>query len=87
MNSFTGIFRQSFKPLAHVLTQATTTPPPPAAPIKFKRTPLNGRAYCSQYLWKTHCIDDQDKYQSVTDTDSEFTEYQTPRKKLQSIGV
>ena len=37
--------------------------------------------------WQTHCIDDQDKFQSVTDTDNEFTECQTPRKKLQSIGI
>ena len=36
---------------------------------------------------RTHCIDDQDKFQSVTDTDNEFTECQTPRKKLQSIGI
>ena len=31
--------------------------------------------------------DDQDKLQSVKDTDKEFTECQTPRKKLQSIGI
>ena len=36
---------------------------------------------------QTHCIDDQDKVQSVTDTDNEFTECQTPRKKLQLIGI
>ena len=36
---------------------------------------------------QTHCIDDQDKFQSVTDTDNEFTECQTPRKKLQSIDI
>ena len=36
---------------------------------------------------QTHCIDDQDKVQSVTDTDNEFTECQTPRKKLQSIDI
>ena len=36
---------------------------------------------------QTHCIDDQDKFQSVTDTDNEFTECQTPRKKLQSIAI
>ena len=36
---------------------------------------------------QTHYIDDQDKFQSVTDTDNEFTECQTPRKKLQSIGI
>ena len=32
-------------------------------------------------------VDDQDKVQSVTDTDNVFTEFQTPRKKLQSIGI
>ena len=36
---------------------------------------------------QTNCIDDQDKVQSVTDTDNEFTECQTPKKKLQSIGI
>ena len=36
---------------------------------------------------QTHCIDDQDKFQSAKDTDNEFTECQTPRKKLQSIGI
>ena len=36
---------------------------------------------------QTHCIDDQDKGQSITDTDNEFTECQPPRKKLQSIGI
>ena len=40
------------------------------------------------FCWRqTHCIDDQDKFQSVTDTDNEFTECQTPRKKLQSIDI
>ena len=36
---------------------------------------------------QTHCNDDQDKFQSITDTDNEFIECQTPRKKLQSIGI
>ena len=36
---------------------------------------------------QTHCIGDQGKFQSVTATDNEFTECQTPRKKLQSIGI
>ena len=36
---------------------------------------------------QTHCIDDRDKIQFVTDTDNKFTECQTPRKKLQSIGI
>ena len=40
------------------------------------------------FCWgQTNCIDDQDKVQSVTDTDNEFTDCQTPRKKLQSIGI
>ena len=40
------------------------------------------------FCWRqTNCIDDQDKFQSVTDTGNEFTECQTPRKKLQSIGI
>ena len=29
---------------------------------------------------QTRCIDDQDKFQSVTDTDNGFTECQTQRK-------
>ena len=36
---------------------------------------------------QTHCIDDQSKFQSVTDTDNEFTQCQAPRQKLQSIGI
>ena len=36
---------------------------------------------------QTHCIDDQNKFQSLTDTDHDFTECQTPRKNLQSIGI
>ena len=36
---------------------------------------------------QTHCIDDQDKVQSATDTDNKSTECQTPRNKLQSIGI
>ena len=36
---------------------------------------------------QTHCIDDQDNVQSVTDTDNEFNKCQTPRKKLQSFGI
>ena len=38
-------------------------------------------------LEMTKCIDDQDKFQSVNDTDNEFTECQTPRKKLQLVGI
>ena len=36
---------------------------------------------------QTHCIDDQDKFQSVKDTDNGFTECQTPKKKLQSNDI
>ena len=36
---------------------------------------------------QTRCIDDQDKFQSVTDTDNGFTECQAQRKQLQSLGV
>ena len=36
---------------------------------------------------RTYCIDNQDKFQSVTDTDNQFTECQTPRKKFLSIGI
>ena len=36
---------------------------------------------------QTKCIGDQDKFQSVKDTDNELTECQTPRKKLQLIGI
>ena len=36
---------------------------------------------------QTDCIDDQDKFQPVKDAHSEFTKCQTPRKKLQSIGI
>ena len=36
---------------------------------------------------QTRCIDDQDKVQPVADTNNEFTECQTPREKLQSIGI
>ena len=41
----------------------------------------------NDHMLQSHCTDDQDKIQSVTDTDNEFTECQTPRKKLQSIGI
>ena len=40
------------------------------------------------FCWgQTNCIDDQDKVQSVTDTDNEFTKCQTLRKKLQSVCI
>ena len=36
---------------------------------------------------QTHCIDDQDKDQSVTDTENQFSECQTSSKKLQKLGI
>ena len=36
---------------------------------------------------QTHCIDGQEKVQYIKDTDNEFAQFQTPRKKLQSIGI
>ena len=37
---------------------------------------------------QTHCIDEQDKFQSAqTGTENGFTESQTPRKQLQTIGI
>ena len=36
---------------------------------------------------QTHYIDDQDKFESVTDTGNEFYNCQTPRKNFQSIGI
>ena len=38
-------------------------------------------------IFKIHCIDDQAKFQSVTDTDNEFTGCESPRKKLQPISI
>ena len=51
-----------------------------------------GQLFCCQCKDKlcqrqTHCIGDQDKFQSVKDTVNELTEYQTPSKKLQLIGI
>ena len=45
---------------------------------------IPGLNFCQR---QTHCIDDQDKFQSVTDTDNKFTECQTTLKKLQSTGI
>ena len=39
------------------------------------------------YQRETKCIDGQYKFHSVKDTDNEFTECQTPKKKLQSIDI
>ena len=41
----------------------------------------------AKFLLETHCTDDEDKFQPITDTDNEFIECQTPRKKLQPIGI
>ena len=40
--------------------------------------------FCQRQI---HCINGQDKVESVADTDSEFTESQTLRKNLQSISI
>ena len=43
------------------------------------------RNFCQR---QTHCIDEQDKFQSAqTGTENGFTESQTPRKQLQTIGI
>ena len=60
--------------------------------LKTKNTSdVSRQLFCCQckdrFLRQTECIDDQDEFQSVKDTDNEFTECQTPRKKLQSIGI
>ena len=36
---------------------------------------------------QTRCVDNQDKFQPVKDTDNELSECQTPMKKLQSIDI
>ena len=51
-----------------------------------------GQLFCRQcksnFLLETDSLyDDQDKVQSVIDTDNEFTECQALRKKLQSVGI
>ena len=39
------------------------------------------------FCWRqTHCIDDQGKVQSVTATDNEFTQCQTPRKNSNQLA-
>ena len=47
---------------------------------------VRGQLFCSQckakFLLEYDCINDPHKVQSITDTDNEFTECQTPRKKL-----
>ena len=54
---------------------------------------ITGQQFCCQckakFLLETKfdCIKDEDKSQSLTDTDDEFTECQTPRKKLQSVAI
>ena len=54
---------------------------------------IPGQLYCRQckakFLLETEidCIDDEDKGQSVTDADDEFTECETPRKKFESMAV
>ena len=50
-----------------------------------------GQLFCCQSKTKVCqrqalCIDYQDKVQSVKDTNNEFTECQTPKKKLQQLA-
>ena len=63
-----------------------------AQQLETKNIVVPGQLFCRQLnpnfcRRKTHSIDDQDKFQSVTDTDKEFTECQTPRNKLPAIGI
>ena len=39
--------------------------------------------FCQRH---THCIDDQDKVQSLTDTDNEFIECQTPGDMKEKVN-
>ena len=56
----------------------------PQMPQQLKTKNIKGNYFVvSVKLNFGYCIDDQDKSQSVTDTGNEFTECQTPRKKLQ----
>ena len=54
---------------------------------------IPGQLFCrhckAKFLLETEidCIDDEDKGQSVTHTDDEFTECPTAREKLQSIAI
>ena len=63
-------------------------------PLKTKNIKvISGQLFCCQFKAKfflvteTQFTDDEDKVQSVTDTDNKFTECQTPRKKLQPIDI
>ena len=57
--------------------------------INFKPEQLFCRLWKAKFLLETqtHCIDGDDNVQFVTDSDNEFTQYQTARKKLQSTGI
>ena len=54
---------------------------------------IPGHLFCARsranFLLETeiHCTDDEDKVHSSTRTGNEFTECQTPRKKLQSVLI
>ena len=51
---------------------------------------VSGQLFCCQckgLLQNLLQTDDQDKFQSLKDTDNEFTECQRPRKMLQSISI
>ena len=56
-----------------------------------KNNIIPGQLLCCQckakFLLKTEIDWIDDEVQSVTDTDDDFTECQTPRKKLQSVSM
>ena len=52
---------------------------------------VSGQLFCCVKInfcyRQTKCIENQNKLESVNDNEKEFTECQTPKKKLQSIGI
>ena len=54
---------------------------------------ISGKLFCRQCKAKfsleteNGCIDDEYKGHCIIDTDNEFTEFQTPRKKLQAVAI
>ena len=59
-----------------------------AQQLKTKNIVVPGQLFCLQckakfLLEKAHCTDDQDKFQSATDTDNKFAECQHQGKSLE----
>ena len=59
-----------------------------AQQLKTKNIVVPGQLFCLQckakfLLEKTHCTDDQDKFQSATDTDNKLAECQHQGKSLE----